>query len=70
MTNLIGETAASELDNLARRLTWLDCNMGRMDYSIMPKPFDERSIKIHVYLLSLKENDFIQIYINKFTTVQ
>lgn len=38
MTSLIGETSASQLNTLARRLMWLDCNMGRMDYSIMPKP--------------------------------
>ena len=37
MASQIAEAEKEELDNLERRLAWLDCKMGRIDYSLMPK---------------------------------
>ena len=44
--------------------------MGRIDYSILPKDDGESVFKVNVYLLSLKEDDYISLNISKFTTVQ
>ena len=44
--------------------------MGRIDYSLLPKDESENSIKVNVHLLSLKEDDYITLFINKNTTVQ
>lgn len=51
----LAETPIGELDKLSRRLAWLDGEMGRIDYSLLPKSDVEKSIKVIVHFLSLKE---------------
>ena len=56
----LAESPVDELDSLSRRLIWLDCQMGRIDYSILPKRDSleqEKKIKINISLMSLKNDE-------------
>ena len=63
-------TPIEELNTLGRRLTWLDSDMGRIDYSLLAKPEIERNFKVQIHLMSLKEDENLSILISKTTTVQ
>ena len=69
MSSQIALAETEELSTLERRLTWLDCKMGRIDYSIMPKE-ENRNYKIKVVMPTVKEDKSVPIGISKNTTVQ
>jgi hypothetical protein len=35
---------------------WLECKLGRLDYSLLPKPPSSTSLKLTLHLLSLKSD--------------
>lgn len=70
MASQIAEAEKEELDGLERRLAWLDCKMGRIDYSVMPKEENIKLTKVNIHMMSLHEDDYQAVYIHKHTTVQ